>query len=58
MTLEMPTAISNDRPRGLETRGISVAARCCDRLGVELDGETLRARAASGKCEKLRLRLQ
>ena len=58
MTLEMSTAISNDRPRGLQTRGICVAARCCDILGVELDGETLRARAASGKYEKLRLTLQ
>ena len=58
MTLEMSTAISNDRPRGLLTRGICVAARCCDILGVELDGERLRARAASEKNEKLRLTQQ
>ena len=58
MTLEMSTAISNDRPRGLPTRGICVAARCCDILGFDLDEERLRARAASGKCEKLRLTLQ
>ena len=58
MTLEMSSATSNDRPRGLLTRGICVAARCCDILGVESDGERLRARAASGTYQKLRLTLQ
>ena len=43
--------------RGLLTPELCLASRCCDILGVELDGERLRTRAASTKYEKLRLAL-
>ena len=43
--------------RGLLTHELCFASRCCDILGIELDGERLRTRAASAKCEKLRLAL-
>ena len=44
--------------RGLLTHELCLASRCCDILGIELDGERLRTRAASAKCEKLYLALQ
>ena len=43
--------------RGLLTHELCRAARCCCILGIELDGERLRTRAASTKYEKLRLTL-
>ena len=44
--------------RGLLTHELCRASRCCDILGIELDGERLHTRAASAKNEKLRLALQ
>ena len=44
--------------RGLLTHELCLATRCCDVLGIELDGERLRTRAISAKYEKLRLSLQ
>ena len=44
--------------RGLLTHELCWATRCCDVLGIELDGERLRTRAASTTYEKLRLTLQ
>ena len=43
--------------RGLLTHELCLASRCCDILGIELDGGRLRTRAASAKNEKLRLAL-
>ena len=58
MTLEMSTAISKRPPAGPSNARNLRRSAMLRRLGVELGGETLRARAASGQYEKLRLTLQ